>query len=92
MALNSLGNALRQVRRFDEAITAHQQAGDIYRETGDRHGEGMALGNLGLALRNTGCIAEARRCWVQAAEAFADSGSAEEVAAIRALLDRTPAT
>jgi len=79
------------VRRFDEAITAHQQAAGIFGETGDRHGEGQTLGNLGLALRDTGCVAEATRCWVQAAEAFADSGSAEDVAAVRALLDGTPA-
>ena len=40
MALNNLGVTLRQVRRFEEAITAHQDAAAIYRETGDRHGEG----------------------------------------------------
>ena len=51
MALNNLGIALREVRRFEEAITAHQDAAAIFRETGDRHGEGMALDNLGL------------RCW-----------------------------
>ena len=38
--------ALQQVRRFDEAITAHQDAAAIFRETGDRHREGAALGNL----------------------------------------------
>ena len=47
MALNNLGIALREVRRFEEAITAHQDAAAIFRETGDRHGEGMALNNLG---------------------------------------------
>ena len=41
--------ALQEVRRFEEAITAHQDAAAIYRETGDRHGEGMALNNLGVA-------------------------------------------
>ncbi len=34
------------MRRFEEAITAHQDAATIYQETGDRHGEGMALNNL----------------------------------------------
>ena len=48
--LNNLGVALREVRRFEEAITAHQDAAAIYRETGDRHREGEALNNLGLAL------------------------------------------
>ena len=53
-ALTSSGIALREVRRFEEAITAYQDAAAIYRETGDRHGEGMALNNLGLALRRCG--------------------------------------
>ena len=51
-ALNNLGNALRYVRRFDEAITAHQDAAAIYRDTGDRHSEGMALNNLGADLHD----------------------------------------
>ena len=46
MALNNLGNALQQVRRFDEAITAHQDAAAIFRETGDRYGENIALKSL----------------------------------------------
>ena len=50
-ALNNLGPALLEVRRFDEAITAYQQDLDIGRETGDRHGEGIALNKLGNAKR-----------------------------------------
>jgi len=42
-ALNSLGSALAEVRRFEEAISAHQEAAAICRETGDRHHQGMAL-------------------------------------------------
>jgi hypothetical protein len=34
------------VRRFDEAISACRDAAAIYRETGDLHGERMALKNL----------------------------------------------
>jgi tetratricopeptide (TPR) repeat protein len=49
-ALTILGLALVEVRRFEEAITAHEQAVTIFGETGDRHGEGMALNNLALAL------------------------------------------
>lgn len=59
MALTSLGNALFQMRRFDEAITAHHDAAAIYRDTGDRHSEGMALGNLVSALREVGRFGEA---------------------------------
>ncbi|MFI7448484.1 tetratricopeptide repeat protein [Nonomuraea sp. NPDC049714] len=36
-ALNNLGNALQEVRRFEEAITAHQDAAAIFREVGDAH-------------------------------------------------------
>ena len=55
-ALNNLGIALREVRRFEEAITAHQDAAAIFRETGDRHREGGALNNLGLALRGGAAV------------------------------------
>jgi hypothetical protein len=44
-ALNNLGLALRKVRRFEEAITAHQDAAAIFRETGGRRWENMVLGN-----------------------------------------------
>ena len=44
---------------MEEAITAHQDAAAIFRETGDRHGEGMALDNLGVALREAGRFEEA---------------------------------
>jgi Tetratricopeptide repeat len=49
--VNNPGAALLEVRRFEEAITACQDAAAAYRETGDRHGEGRALNNLGIALR-----------------------------------------
>jgi signal-transduction protein with cAMP-binding, CBS, and nucleotidyltransferase domain len=40
--LTNLGNALRQAGRVEQAITACQDAAAIYRETGDRHAEGLA--------------------------------------------------
>jgi tetratricopeptide (TPR) repeat protein len=58
-ALTILGLALREVRRFEEAITAHQDAATIFLETGDRHSEGTALNNLGLALREVRRFEEA---------------------------------
>jgi len=45
-ALSNLGVALAQVRRFEEAVSSHQDAVAIFRETGDRYWEGIALGNL----------------------------------------------
>ena len=61
VSLNHLGLVLRRVRRFEEAISAHQDAAAIFRETGDRHGEGMAIGNLGLALYDVRRFGEAIR-------------------------------
>jgi hypothetical protein len=46
MALSNLGLALAEVRRFEEAISAHQDAVAIFLETADRHWEEIALGNL----------------------------------------------
>ena len=50
MALPILGGALQGVGQFVEAITACQDAAAIFRESGDRHREGVALSPLGLAL------------------------------------------
>ena len=36
-ALNNLGLALQEMRRFEEATTAYQEAAAICQETGDRH-------------------------------------------------------
>jgi hypothetical protein len=46
IVLGNLGAALLQVQRFEEAITACQDAAAILLETGDRHAEGIALANL----------------------------------------------
>jgi len=48
MALGNLGVALREVGQFDEAISAHQDAASIFRETRDDHGEQQARSNLEL--------------------------------------------
>jgi hypothetical protein len=39
-ALTCIGIALRNVRPFEEAISAHHDAATIFRETDDRHREG----------------------------------------------------
>jgi tetratricopeptide (TPR) repeat protein len=70
---NNLGAALRQVRRFEEAITAHQRAGELFRETGDRHGEAMAWNNLGLALRQVRRFEEAITAHQRAGELFRET-------------------
>ena len=73
-ALNNLGLALREVRRFEEAISAHQDAAAIDRQTGDRHSEGMALNNLGAALREVGRFEEAVSAHQDAAAIYRETG------------------
>ncbi|WDF44824.1 tetratricopeptide repeat protein [Streptomyces sp. T12] len=59
IAWNSLGLALRQAGRAEEAIDAHTRARDFFQAAGDSHREAMAWGNLGLALRRAGRAREA---------------------------------
>ncbi len=73
-ALTILGLVLGYARRFEEAITAHQDAAAIYRQTGDRHREGMALGNLALALQGVRRFEEAITACQDAAAIFRQTG------------------
>jgi hypothetical protein len=67
--------ALGEVRRFGEAVTAHQDAAVIYRETGDRHREGRTLGNLAVALRKKRQIRKALAAEYAAAVIRRDSSA-----------------
>jgi Flp pilus assembly protein TadD len=69
-ALNNLGSALAETGRFEEAITGHHQAADIYQQLGDSHGEARAMGNLGLALIQVGRSADAREAFEHASRLF----------------------
>ena len=51
-----------------------QDAAAIYRETGDRHGEGGALNNLGIALRQAGRFEEAITAHQDAAAIYRETG------------------
>jgi tetratricopeptide (TPR) repeat protein len=73
-ALTCLGIALRQVRRFEEAVSAHRDAAAIFRETGNRQGEGMALNNLGVALREVRRFEEAITAGQDAAGIYRETG------------------
>jgi tetratricopeptide (TPR) repeat protein len=73
-ALNNIGLALRNLRRFTEAITAHQDAAAIYWQTGDRRGEGGALSNLGTALQDAGRFEEAITAHQEAGAIFREAG------------------
>ncbi|MFE2018394.1 tetratricopeptide repeat protein, partial [Streptomyces sp. NPDC059499] len=50
-AWNNLGGTLRELRRFDDALHAHETARTLHQQTGDTHGEATAWNNLGLVLR-----------------------------------------
>ncbi|GAA4383999.1 hypothetical protein GCM10023088_51780 [Actinomadura verrucosospora] len=49
MALNSLGVALGEVRRFEEAITAHTDAATIFEQMHDEDRQDEALRNREVA-------------------------------------------
>ncbi len=62
-ALNSLGVAYQDLRRFDQSQDCHQRALVIFDELGDRHGEGVAVTNLGN-------IHHERRQWGEAVDCY----------------------
>jgi tetratricopeptide (TPR) repeat protein len=59
MALSALGNQLRQLGRYDEALEAHRRAADIYEAREDEALLGPALRDLGTTLREAGHLVEA---------------------------------
>jgi len=73
-ALNGLGSALQEMRRFEEAITAHTDAARLYRGIGNSHGEGKALINLGAALIQNGLPDQAAAALHDAVEIFERTG------------------
>lgn len=73
-----LGNGLRTVARFEAAVTAHQNAVEIYQEAGNRTGQATAWGNLGVALRHVGRFAEAIAAQKQALGFLRESGERNE--------------
>jgi tetratricopeptide (TPR) repeat protein len=72
--LNSLGLVLREVGRFEEAISAHRDAVAMHREDGDRHREGIVLGNLGAVLREVGRFEEAISAHQHSADLYREAG------------------
>ncbi|MEU7082934.1 tetratricopeptide repeat protein, partial [Streptomyces achromogenes] len=70
----SLGPYLDYRRYFDDWITIATAALAVFREFGDRHGEGQALNNLGLALRAVRRFEEAIDAHTQAVTVFREFG------------------
>jgi tetratricopeptide (TPR) repeat protein len=54
LCLNQIGNSYRNLGNIKKAIEYYQQALQFTRETGDRNGEGAALGNMGNAYDSLG--------------------------------------
>jgi tetratricopeptide (TPR) repeat protein len=78
-ALANLADPLQEVGRFEEAITACQDAAAFFRRVGDRYHEGGVLNNLGVALRGAGRYKEAITACLEAAaicQEFKDSRGA----------------
>jgi tetratricopeptide (TPR) repeat protein len=73
--LNSLGLALKHVRRLSDAITCHQDMLAITRELGDRRNEVVGLNNLGIALWEKRQHAEALTIHRQAAAISRELGN-----------------
>lgn len=66
------------MQRFEEAITAYQDAAAIFRETGDRHSEAQTLDNLGNTYQEEmQQPSRAATCWREAA-AMRDADDPEE--------------
>ena len=57
----------------------------IFRETGDRHGEGQTLNTLGIAYQEVRQPDRAAACWREAATAMCDAGDHEEAARLEQL-------
>ena len=79
------------MRRFDEAITAHQDAAAIFRDTGDRHGQGLALEGLGLALEEARRSREAMTAYQDAIAIYRETGDQYREAITRESLERARA-
>jgi tetratricopeptide (TPR) repeat protein len=73
-ALNGVGLAYADLRRFEEAIARYQEALVIFRETGDQLGEGQVLNNLGTADRQFRRFEEAIASYQQALAIFRETG------------------
>ena len=74
VALNSLGLALVETRRSEEAIGVLREAMAICREIGDRNREGRALNNLGMALRQVRRFEEAIDAHQEAMAIYRETG------------------
>ncbi|MFE2059514.1 ATP-binding protein [Streptomyces sp. NPDC059446] len=79
-AWNNLGSALRELRRFDEALHAHETARTLYQQTKDTRGEASAWNNLGGALQELRRFNEALHAHETARTLYQQTGDAHSEA------------
>ena len=65
-ALSNLGEAYRELRRFEDAIACYREALVICRETDDWSGKSLVLSNLGTAYQELRRFEEAIPCYREA--------------------------
>ncbi len=85
-----IGDALRGQGRWQEALTAYQQASPTFQDLGDRRWEAIVTVGIGDALRGQGRWQEALTAYQQASPTFQDLGDRRwerQVAERRAALD-----
>ncbi|MGN9760698.1 tetratricopeptide repeat protein [Streptomyces sp. SD31] len=76
----SLGNALQEAGRAEEAIDAHTRARDLCQSVGNRHGEAIAWHSLGNALWATGQAEEAIDAHTRARDLYRTVGNRHDEA------------
>ncbi|MGA5044917.1 tetratricopeptide repeat protein [Streptomyces arboris] len=81
-AWNNLGIALTEASRYDDAVTAHGRAFDLFTSLENQHERGKALNGLGSALRDSGRSAAALPIHQAALAAQKDAGDLWEQAAV----------
>ncbi|MER7708329.1 tetratricopeptide repeat protein [Kitasatospora sp. NPDC097605] len=80
-ALDGLGSALRQLRRFEESVDVHTRGIAISRELGDRYCA-APLNNLGLALHEMRRFEESADVLAEAAGLYRASGDRHDEALV----------
>ncbi|NKZ03912.1 tetratricopeptide repeat protein [Actinomadura latina] len=71
-ALHGLGYARHGLRRFDTAVAHYERALSVFRESGDRPGQGETFYGLGRTHLRTSRPDAARDCWLRALAIFED--------------------
>ncbi|CNF50131.1 Regulatory protein AfsR [Mycobacterium tuberculosis] len=71
-ALHGLGYACHGLRRFEAAVVHYETALAVFRDSGDRPGQGETLYSLGRTHLRTSRTSAARDCWLRALAIFED--------------------